>query len=223
MIKAIGLSKAYDNRQVVDNINLSFDDGKFYSIIGQSGSGKSTLLYLLSGLETKDCGEVEYNNIKYNDLSEKEMFKLRAGDYGFVFQFYNLIPNITVFDNIAMPLFMKGKKKKEIIAPLMKLCERLGLEEFLKKFPTQLSGGEQQRVAIARALINEPKILFADEPTGNLDSKTGAEVINLLLELQKELAFTMIMVTHNNDLAKLADVQIEIEDGKIKSVETNHE
>lgn len=218
MIKLNGVTKNYNDRVVINNIDFTFDDGKFYSIIGASGSGKSTLLYLMSGLETTDCGNVLYNDISYSDADNKELAKLRRVDFGFIFQFYNLIPNISVLENIIMPMYMNGIKKKQAIIKVKEITKRLGIEEQLNKYPSQLSGGEQQRVAIARALLNNPKVIFADEPTGNLDSKTGESVMNLILELHKELEFTLIMVTHNPAIAERADVQITLLDGKIANI-----
>ncbi|MDR0752388.1 MAG: ABC transporter ATP-binding protein [Christensenellaceae bacterium] len=178
MLKAIGISKSFANQIVINNVSINFEDNKFYSIIGPSGSGKSTLLYLLSGLEKPDSGHLEYNELNYDLATDKQLSKLRLEQFGFIFQFHNLIPNINVRDNLMYQQFMKGKKKISIVEDLKKITERLGIGDKLDKFPSVLSGGEQQRVSIARALLNNPNILFADEPTGNLDSKTGSAVIN---------------------------------------------
>lgn len=219
MIKLDGVTKKYDNRIIINNISFTFENNKFYSIIGASGSGKSTLLYLLSGLEKFDSGIITYDDINYDDAEDKIMAKLRKEDFGFIFQFYNLIPNINVVENILMPMYMSGVKRKAAMPVLNKLAQRLGIDTLLNKYPAQLSGGEQQRVAIARALINNPKVVFADEPTGNLDSKNGETVINLILEMQKELGFMLIMVTHNNDIADKANIRIKLSDGQIINVE----
>ncbi|MDR0696037.1 MAG: ABC transporter ATP-binding protein [Christensenellaceae bacterium] len=215
MLKAVGISKSFNKQLVINNVSMNFENNKFYSIVGASGSGKSTLLYLLSGLEKADSGHVEYDELNYDIANDSQLSKLRLEQFGFIFQFHNLIPNITVRDNLMYQQFMRGKKKNLIVDDLAQISSRLGISDKLDKFPSVLSGGEQQRVSIARALLNQPNILFADEPTGNLDSKTSFTVINLILDLQKEFKFTLIMVTHNNSIAEIADVQIKITDGQI--------
>ncbi|HRF69860.1 MAG TPA: ABC transporter ATP-binding protein [Candidatus Pelethenecus sp.] len=218
MIQASNLIKKYDDQVVVNNLTYSFEENKFYCIMGASGSGKSTLLYLLSGLEKADEGHVSYNEYNYNDLKESGIAELRLNEFGFVFQSYNLISNLNVRENILVPAFMQKKKKKDVQEKMISICEFLKIDNLLDKYPSQLSGGEQQRVAIARALINEAKVVFADEPTGNLDSKMSNKVLNLLLTLQTQKKFTLIMVTHNPEIAKKADVVLNIVDGRFENI-----
>lgn len=218
MIIANNLIKKYDNRHVINNLTYCFEKNKFYCIMGASGSGKSTLLYLLSGMERADEGNIIYNEQNYCDLKEEDVANLRLQEFGFIFQSYNLISNLSVRENILVPAFMLKKKKKEVQATMMSLCEFLKIDNLLDKYPSQLSGGEQQRVAIARALINEPKVIFADEPTGNLDSKMSNKVLNLLMNLQKQKQFILIMVTHNPEIANKADVLLNIVDGRFENI-----
>ena len=199
--------------KAVDGISLEVENGKFTAIIGTSGSGKSTLLHCLAGLDKPTSGEVILGNKNIYSLNDDELSRIRRQEFGFIFQSFNLIPVLNVYDNIILPIQLDGKKEdKEYI---MNIIKKVGLEDQLKKFPNELSGGQQQRVAIARALSNKPAVIFADEPTGNLDSKTTEEVISLLRSTVSELNQTLLMITHDENIAKEADRIITISDGKI--------
>jgi len=184
--------------------------------MGPSGSGKSTLLYVLSGLEKPTSGSIFFKGEDLTLLNDDKLSKLRRREFGFIFQFYNLIPNLNVEENITLPLEFEGINRKEYNSNIDKILERVGLIEKKQNFPYQLSGGQQQRVAIARALIIDPKIIFADEPTGNLDSKAGEEILKLLYNLSKENNKTVLMVTHDNYAASFSDRIIKIKDGVIE-------
>lgn len=211
------LNKIYgkgDNKvQALKDINLSIEKGKFTAIIGPSGSGKSTLLNCIAGLDTVSSGKVMLKGKDISTLNENKLSKLRSEEFGFIFQSFNLIPVINVYENIILPISIDDKKvdKKYIDS----IIDKLGFKDKINKFPNELSGGQQQRVAIARALANKPKIIFADEPTGNLDSKTTEEVMNLLGSCVKDFGQTLVMITHNNEIANMADICIEIKDGKL--------
>ena len=217
ILEIINLSKTYgkgENKvEAIKNINLSIEKGKFIAIIGASGSGKSTLLHCIAGLDNITSGEVIFEGQNISKLSEEELSRLRSRKFGFIFQSFNLIPVINVYDNIVLPINIDNKRvDKEYINSIIKV---LGLSDKIKKFPNELSGGQQQRVAIARALANKPEIIFADEPTGNLDSSTTDEVINLLKECSLRFGQTLVMITHNNEIAIMADKIVTIQDGSI--------
>lgn len=218
MLDIISLNKIYgkgENKvQALKDINLSIEKGKFTAIIGPSGSGKSTLLNCISGLDNISSGKVLLEGKDISTLSDNGLSKLRSEEFGFIFQSFNLIPVINVYENIILPISIDDKKVDK--GHIDNIIDKLGLKDKINKFPNELSGGQQQRVAIARALANKPKIIFADEPTGNLDSKTTDEVMNLLNSCVEEFGQTLVMITHNNEIAKMADVCIEIRDGKIK-------
>lgn len=199
--------------KAVDGINLQIETGKFTSIIGTSGSGKSTLLHCMAGLDKPTDGVVMLGDKNLYDLSDNELSKIRRQEFGFIFQSFNLIPVINVYDNIALPILLDGKKPDKIY--IDSIVKAIGLEEQVKKFPNELSGGQQQRVAIARALANRPSVIFADEPTGNLDSKTTEEVMEILKNTVKDFGRTLVMITHNQEIAETADRIITISDGKI--------
>ncbi len=201
--------------KVLNGINVEIQNGKFVSIMGQSGSGKSTLLYVLSALEKPTSGNVYFDGKDILILNDSQISKVRRCEFGFVFQFYNLIPTLTVEENITLPLELDGVNKKTYKENLTDILNKVGLIEKRNNFPYQLSGGQQQRVAIARALITNPKIIFADEPTGNLDSKTGEEILNLLKLLSEKEGKTILMVTHDNSAASFSDQVINIRDGMI--------
>lgn len=217
ILEITDLNKIYgkgDNKvQALKDINLSIEKGKFTAIIGPSGSGKSTLLNCIAGLDTVSSGKVILKGKDISTLNENKLSKLRSEEFGFIFQSFNLIPVINVYENIILPISIDDKKvdKKYIDS----IIDKLGLKDKINKFPNELSGGQQQRVAIARALSNKPKIIFADEPTGNLDSKTTEEVMNLLGSCVKDFGQTLVMITHNNEIANMADICIEIKDGKL--------
>ncbi|SJO27416.1 ABC transporter ATP-binding protein [Clostridioides difficile] len=204
----------YENEvRALDGIDLEIEPHKFTAIIGASGSGKSTLLHCIAGLDKPTLGNVYLDDMDLYTLNDNKLSEIRRQEFGFIFQSYNLIPVINVYDNIVLPVLLDGKKEdKEYV---MRLINKLGIEEQIKKYPNELSGGQQQRVAIARALANRPSVIFADEPTGNLDSKTTNEVMNMLEWCVKEYKQTLVMITHNDNIAKTADRIITIKDGKI--------
>ena len=216
-IEAKELSKIYGSGEssviALDKVNLEIASGDFISIMGPSGSGKSTLLHLLSGLDRPTSGSLTYEGKDIYSLSDKELSAFRRQRIGFIFQQFNLLPVLTAKENIIMPLLLDKKRSDE--AYLKQLTELLGIRERLTHLPHELSGGQQQRVAIARALITKPAIVLADEPTGNLDSKTSAEVLGLIKRTSAEFRQTVVMITHNNDIARLADRIVRIEDGRI--------
>ena len=202
--------------RVLDGISLKVCSGEFVSIMGESGSGKSTLLYILGGLDRPTEGDVCINGTDISGLSDENMSRMRRQKIGFVFQFYNLIPNLNAEENIMLPLLLDGKRAVDYSSRLAQMLELVGLTQRRKHTPRELSGGQQQRVAIARALMSRPEILFADEPTGNLDSRTGAEIMSLLEEINRERGQTIIMVTHSPEAAKSSSRIITVRDGKLK-------
>lgn len=202
--------------KVLKGISLKVREGEFVSIMGESGSGKSTLLYILGGLDKPTSGAVSMNGRDISNFDDEWMSKIRRKNIGFVFQFYNLIPNLTVEENIMLPLLLDGKKISDYRKQLNDILKIVGLSNRRKHTPRQLSGGQQQRVAIARALIGKPQILFADEPTGNLDSKTGVEIMELLQEINRDSGQTIIMVTHSPEAAKSSSRIITVRDGIIE-------
>lgn len=201
--------------EVLRDVSLRVMPGEFVSIMGPSGSGKSTLLYILGGLDTPTGGRVLLNGTDISSFGDEKMSGLRRRSIGFVFQFYNLIANLNVEENIMLPLLLDGQKMERCKDRLDRILDMVGLSDRRRHTPRELSGGQQQRVAIARALITKPAIVLADEPTGNLDSKTSAEVLGLIKRTSAEFHQTVVMITHNNDIARLADRIIRIEDGKI--------
>ncbi len=222
LVELKNLSRVYvsgDHEQkALDEIDLSIDKGKFVVILGPSGAGKSTLLNLLGGLDSPTSGSITVDGKDVSHLSQDELADYRAEKVGFVFQFYNLIPTLTVKENVAL---VSEISKKAF--PAEKMIEEVGLIDHLNNFPAELSGGEQQRVSIARALAKNPEILLCDEPTGALDSETGVLVLKLLLKMAREYGKTIVIVTHNQNIAKMADVVVRVKNGKIKSVEEQAE
>ena len=220
LIKAKGLSKIYGSgeNQVValDKADLTIAPGDFISIIGPSGSGKSTLLHLLSGLDHPTSGSLTYDGQEIYTLPDKELSAFRRRQMGFIFQQFNLLPVLTARENILMPLLLDKKQPDE--GYLNQLAELLGLRERLDHLPHELSGGQQQRVAIARALIAQPEVIFADEPTGNLDSRSGGEVMELLKGIRERMGKTLVIITHDNRIAAAADRQLTIMDGVLSEV-----
>ncbi|CEP50528.1 ABC transporter ATP-binding protein [[Clostridium] sordellii] len=201
--------------KALDGITLEIESAKFTAIVGESGSGKSTLLHCMAGLDKPTEGNVYLENQDIYKLNDDKLSKIRVEEFGFVFQSFNLIPVVNVYENIVLPVSIDHNKiDKNYIDDIIK---KLGLENQIKKFPNELSGGQQQRVAIARALSNKPSIIFADEPTGNLDSKTSKEVMDMLCMSVKEFNQTLVMITHNDDIANMADTVITINDGKVLS------
>lgn len=207
-----------DNRtQVLNNISLTVGKGEFVSLMGASGSGKSTLLYLLGGLDAPDSGEIFLDGRDISKMRDKELSRLRREGLGFVFQFFNLVQNLTVEDNILLPLVMNGKSPKKYRERLNGILETVGLSDKRKSYPNRLSGGQQQRCAVARAVIYEPKILLADEPTGSLDSKSGSGIMELFSRINKDKSITILMVTHSSECAAYSDRVITLSDGQIGS------
>lgn len=217
ILEARGLVKYYGKGEnlvkAVDHSSFSVERGEFVAIVGTSGSGKTTILNLIGGLDYADQGEIIIDGQKINHMKPDELTVFRRRKIGFIFQNYNLVSVLKVKKNITMPVELDGNKPDE--AYIRRITEMLHIENKLKNYPGQLSGGQQQRVAIARALAAKPAILLADEPTGNLDSKTSAQVMGLLREVSQELNQTVVMITHNEEIAQLADRTIHIEDGKI--------
>ncbi len=200
---------------VLDHVDFSVEEGTVCSIVGPSGSGKTTLLGLCAGLDRPTAGEVTLNGVTLGPLNEDERAEVRNKHVGFVFQTFQLVPTLTALENVMVPLELRGMKSAEVQHDAEELLEKVGLGERMSHYPTQLSGGEQQRVAIARAFINKPKILFADEPTGNLDSETGATIEELLFDLNKASGTTLILVTHDLSLAEKCQRIIRLKNGKI--------
>ena len=219
MIKLENIYKTYElsgeKITALDNINLEIKAGEFVSIIGKSGSGKSTMLNVLGILDGWDSGEYILDGIKASDLKGNEVAKIRNQKMGFVYQNFNLLPKLSAAENVALPLMYSGKSSKENMKIAKEYLDLVGLSDKIYNKPTQLSGGQQQRVAIARALVNQPKILFADEPTGALDSKTSKDIMSLIQRIWKEQGITVIMVTHDDSLASQANRIIRVSDGKI--------
>ncbi len=219
MIEIKDLTKYYGKGEsrfkALDRVSVRIEDGEFVVILGASGSGKSTFLNVISGLEPSDGGTVAYNNQPLDKLSEKELTKFRRDNTAYIFQQYYLLPHLNVEKNVRMGADLDNNKD------YLKFIKAVGLSEKRKKFPAELSGGEQQRVAIARALAKNPKVLFLDEPTGALDEKTGRQVLDYIIKLKQEQGFTMIMVTHNGNIAETADRIIKMNSGKIISVTEN--
>ncbi len=208
-------SEGRQNRLVLDNVQAEFAEGEFVALLGRSGSGKSTLLNLMSGIEKPDGGDIWINEVAITRLTERERTLFRRDHIGFVFQFFNLIPTLTVLENITLPQELAGKKETAVRPHAMHLLDQIGLADRCDTFPDKLSGGEQQRVAIARALAHDPMLVLADEPTGNLDEETGERVLNLLIDLTRGAGKTLIMATHSPDVVPFADRVIEVHNGRL--------
>ena len=225
ILKAINISKVYElpagDSVVLKNINFSVKKGEFVSIVGPSGSGKSTLLNIIGALDRPSKGKIFLKNVDIFSLSDRKIAKMRNKMIGFIFQSYNLINRTTVLSNVEIPAIIAGMDGHEVTERALKLLKILGIKEKASLKPLNLSGGQQQRVAIARALMNNPAIILADEPTGNLDTKTGAEVFRLLKMISSQYNRTIVMVTHNPDLARGTDKTIYVRDGKIEKEITN--
>lgn len=215
MIRLKGIRKSYNGREVLKGIDLEIADQDYLVILGASGSGKSTLLNVLSGLEKPDSGHVYYGEEDLSQLTEAQLTAFRRAQIAFIFQQYFLLPNLTVEQNVKMGANLAGNQD------YVRILEALGLGDKLQHYPSQLSGGEQQRVAIARALAKRPRVLFLDEPTGALDEATGRQILAYISSLQEELGFTLVMVTHNANIAQMAKTVVHINSGQIQSLETN--
>ena len=217
MILVKNISKTYNNKKVVNKIDLNVKKGEIISIIGPSGAGKTTLLNLISTLDSPDKNNdsiIKINDIDVLSLNDKNLSKFRNTQIGFIFQFHELLPEFTALENVIIPAIIKGENKNISINKAKNLLKTLGLLSVINQFPSQLSGGEQQRVAVARALINDPKVIFADEPSGNLDSKSSDLLHKLFFDLRDKLNITFIIVTHNKELSNMTDRKLNLVDGK---------
>ena len=217
MIELKGVRKSYGANEVLKGIDLGIEEQDYLVILGASGSGKSTLLNILSGLEKPDQGEVLYDGANIASLSENQLTKFRKDNIAFIFQQYYLLQELTVEQNVKMGAHLA---KNQDYLPII---EAMGLKEKLHQYPSELSGGEQQRVAIARALAKKPKVLFLDEPTGALDEATGRQILSYIAQMKKELGFTLVMVTHNEHIAKLANTVVRVNSGQIQDITVNEE
>ena len=217
VLQTVDLKKYYGEEpnitRALDGVNFSVDEGEFVAVVGTSGSGKSTLLHMMGGLDTPTSGSVFVRDKDLSKMSDEQLTIFRRRNIGFIFQNYNLVPILNVYENIVLPVELDGDTADQRF--MDNVVNMLGLDDKLKNMPNHLSGGQQQRVAIARALITKPAIILADEPTGNLDSKTSADVLGLIKRTSTEFHQTVVMITHNNDIARLADRIVRIEDGKI--------
>lgn len=217
MIVAKQIHKSYDKLEILKGVDLHINAGEVVSIVGSSGAGKTTLLTILGTLDRPSSGEVFINGQNVVDLNDKKLAAFRNQNIGFVFQFHHLLPEFTALENICIPAFISKKSKKAAEAKALELLELFNLRERASHKPSELSGGEQQRVAVARALINDPKVIFADEPSGNLDSKNANELHQLFFKLRDQLKQTFVIVTHNNELAQMADRMLVMKDGRISN------
>lgn len=215
MLRATGLKKKYGQLEVLRGIDLEIRSGEIVSIVGSSGAGKTTLLQLLGTLDKPDEGSVDLDGVNPFQLSQKELARFRNTQIGFVFQFHQLLPEFSALENVMMPALISGSTKNDAQNRASDLLKKLGLEDRIHHQPAALSGGEQQRVAVARALVNQPKVIFADEPSGNLDSKNAKELHQLFFDLRQDLGQTFVIVTHNNQLAEMADRTLVMSDGQL--------
>jgi lipoprotein-releasing system ATP-binding protein len=215
MLTARNVTKNYSNLPILKGVDITVGKGEIVTIVGSSGAGKSTLLHILGTLDTPTTGEIFLNDVRLSDLKGNDLADFRNRHIGFIFQFHHLLPEFSALENVCIPGFIAGTKKSQVREKALFLLETLGLQDRLDNKPNQLSGGEQQRVAVARALINNPDVVMADEPTGNLDSKNAYELHHLFLELRDKLKQTFIIVTHNEELAPMSDRQLVMKDGKI--------
>lgn len=215
MIEAKNITKKFDSLTVLEGVNLKVEKGEFVSIVGASGAGKTTLLQILGSLDSPTEGDVVINDVSLFSLKEKDLSEFRNKHIGFVFQFHQLLPEFTAVENIMIPALIAGRKSDEVKESAMELLQYLNLSERAKHKPNELSGGERQRVAVARALINRPDVLLADEPTGSLDSKNKEELNRLFLDLRSKFNQTLIVVTHDMEMASISDRVIKMQDGRI--------
>lgn len=218
MIKASGITKSYDRLQVLKGIDLTINKGEIVAITGPSGAGKSTLLQILGTLDRPDSGSVMYDETDVYRLRDSALAAFRNANVGFVFQFHQLLPEFSLLENVAMPALIAGKPQKEAYAEARRLIDYLGLTERLSHRPSEMSGGERQRAAVARALVNSPRVVFADEPSGSLDSRNRTELHRLFFDLRRDLGQTFVIVTHDENLAADTDRIISMRDGRIVDV-----
>ena len=217
MIEAKGIYKKFGNIEVIKGIDIQINKGEIVTIVGASGAGKTTLLQIIGTLEKADKGDVIINGQNTSKMNQKSLAAFRNKNIGFVFQFHHLLPEFTALENICIPAFIAGENKSNALSKAMQLLDYLNLTERANHKPSMLSGGEQQRIAVARALINNPAVILADEPSGNLDSQNAKELHELFFKLREQTGQTFVIVTHNPDLAKMADRTLTIKDGKINS------
>lgn len=215
MIEANGIYKSFGNVDIIKGIDIHIDKSEIVTIVGASGAGKSTLLQIIGTLEKADKGEVIINGQDVNKMNQKTLAAFRNKNIGFIFQFHHLLPEFTALENICIPAFIAGKSKSNSLNKATKLLDYLNLTERANHKPSMLSGGEQQRVAVARALMNDPAVILADEPSGNLDSQNAKELHELFFKLREQTGQTFVIVTHNQELARMADRTLTIKDGKI--------
>lgn len=215
MIKAKNIHKSFDALEVLKGVDIEIAKGEIVSIVGPSGAGKTTLLQILGTLDRPDAGDVEVNDVNFSKLNEKELAAFRNKHIGFIFQFHQLLPEFTALENVMIPALIARKDTKSVTARAKELIGYLGLSERMEHKPSELSGGEKQRVAVARALINNPSVLLADEPSGSLDSKNRDELHKLLFDVREKFGLTLVIVTHDKELAALSDRVIEMKDGKM--------
>lgn len=215
MLKASNIHKSYGTLHVLKGVDFSVDKGEIVSIVGKSGAGKSTLLHIIGTLDKPDKGSVLYDGREISRLNAKELASFRNKHIGFIFQFHHLLPEFTALENVCIPGFILKTPDSQVKKRAKELLDYLGLSERLGHKPNQLSGGEQQRVAVARSLINNPGIIFADEPSGNLDSASSKELHQLLFKLRDDFQQTFVIVTHNEELAEMSDRQVEMQDGRL--------
>lgn len=215
MIKAKNIHKSFDALEVLKGVDIEIAKGEIVSIVGPSGAGKTTLLQILGTLDRPDAGDVEVNDVNFSKLNEKELAAFRNKHIGFIFQFHQLLPEFTALENVMIPALIARKDTKSVTARAKELIGYLGLSERMEHKPSELSGGEKQRVAVARALINNPSVLLADEPSGSLDSKNRDELHKLLFDVREKFGLTLVIVTHDKELAALSDRVIEMKDGRM--------
>lgn len=215
MIKAVNIKKSFGENLILNGVTLEIKKGELVAIIGASGAGKTSLLQILGTLDKPDEGEIYINSKAVHSMNDKELSKFRNSDVGFVFQFHHLLPEFTALENVLMPGLIMGGKTNKLKTKAFELLKKLKVDHRLEHKPSEMSGGEQQRVAVARALINEPSVILADEPSGNLDSNNASDLHDLFVDLKREFNQTFVIVTHNRELASLADRVIEIADGNI--------
>jgi len=216
MIQIENIKKSYGDLEVLKGVNLTINKGEIVSIVGKSGAGKTTLLQILGTLDNSESGSISIDNVKLSSLSKSQLAKFRNKNIGFVFQFHHLLPEFSALENVCIPGFISGANKKTVTDKAKQLLTKLGLEDRMHHKPSELSGGEQQRASVARALINDPKLILADEPSGNLDSVNAQELHQLFFDLRDEMNQTFVIVTHNEELADMADRKVIMKDGIVQ-------